>query len=345
MNEVTTVGIDIAKLVFHVEGRDASGKTIFTRQLRRHRMLGFFRKLPRCVIGMEACGSAHYWGRELAALGHEPRLMPPTRVKPYTKRGKKNDHADAGSCCEAVTRPSMKLVPLKSVEQQAALMQHRVRETLIGQRTRLSNAIRGHMAEFGIVARRGDKGFGVLLAFLANEEDEHVPAMIRPILAPLVAQWHATNEQIDAIDRQIATWHKGNADSRRLDTIPQFGPLISSAFIATVTDPKRFDGGRQCAAWLGLVPSQNSTGGKTVLGPITKCGDRYLRKLLVNAGAGLVRRVKVDPGVSPWVAELLKRMPAKQAAVAVANKFARIAWAMLVTGETYRPAALAGAAS
>lgn len=343
MTEVSTIGLDLAKQVFQVEGRDASGRKVISRQLRRRDVLPFFRKLSPCLVGMEACASAHYWGREIAALGHDVRLMPPTRVKPYTKRGKKNDAADAGACCEAVGRPSMQFVPLKTAEQQTALMLHRARKLLIDQRTQLSNAIRAHLAEFGVVARRGDGGFKALLAFLDNEEDPHVPAPIRPILAPLAAQWRAAGEQIEALEQQILAWHKASPDSQRLDTIPHFAALTASAFVATVIDPKRFDNGRQCSAWIGIVPSQHSTGGKTVLGPITKTGDRYLRQLLVNAGAGLIRRVKADPSVSPWIAGLLERMPAKKAAVAVANKLARIAWAVLVSGKTYNASALAGA--
>jgi transposase len=343
MNEVSTIGLDLAKQVFQVECRDASGRTVISRQLRRRDVLPFFRKRPPCLVGMEACASAHYWAREIAALGHDVRLMPPTRVKPYTKRGKKNDAADAGACCEAVSRPSMQFVPLKTVEQQTALMLHRARKLLVNQRTQLSNAIRAHLAEFGVVARRGEGGFKALQAFLDNEEAPHVPALIRPILAPLVAQWRAAGEQIGALEKQIAAWHQANSDSQRLDTIPQFAALTASAFVATVTKPERFDNGRQCAAWIGIVPSQHSTGGKTVLGPITKSGDRYLRQLLVNAGAGLIRRVKADPSISPWIAGLLQRMPAKQAAVAVANKLARIAWAVLVSGKPYRASALAGA--
>lgn len=345
MGEVSTIGLDIAKGVFQVHGVDASGQVVLRRQLRRGAVLKLFAKLPPCVVGMEACGSAHYWGREIAALGHEVRLMPPTRVKPYVGRGKKNDRVDAAACCEAVSRPSMSSVPLKTVAQQAALMLHRTRQLLVEQRTRLANAIRGHLAEVGIVARRGEAGFRALLALLARTEGTHLPAAIRPILIPLAAQWHAAGEQIAALERQIAQWHKGNADSQRLDTIPQFGALIASAFVATVGQPDRFVGGRQCAAWLGLVPSQNSTGGKTSLGRITKAGDRYLRQLLVIAGTGLVRRVTADPDLSPWVAGLLRRMPRKQTAVAVANKLARTAWAILAHGGAYRasPAALTAA--
>jgi len=338
MDKIITIGLDTAKDVFQVDGGNEAGQTVLRRQLRRSEVLKFFRKLPPCMVGMEACASAHYWGREIAALGHDVRLMPPTSVKPYVKRGKKNDQADAAGCREAMTRPRMKFVPIKTVEQQAALMLHRARQLLIEQHTRLSNAIRAHMAEFGIIANKGNAGFAALLALLANEQDEHVPAVIRPILAPLVEQWRTTGEQIGVLDRQIAAWHKGNNDSVRVATIPHFGPIIASAFVATVGDATRFKNGRQCSAWLGVVPSQHSTGGKTCLGPITKTGDRYLRQLLVIAATGMIGRVRADATVSPWLADLLKRMPAKQAAVAMANKLARIAWAVLVSGETYKAA-------
>jgi transposase len=293
----------------------------------------------------EACASAHYWAREIAALGHDVRLMPPSSVKPYVKRGKKNDQADAAGCCEAVCRPSMKFVPIKTPEQQAILMLHRARQLLVEQRTRLSNAIRAHMAEFGVIAAKGNAGFAALLALLANEEDQHIPAMIRPILTPLVDQWRAAGEQADGLERRIIAWHKGDSDSLRLASIPQIGPIIASAFVATVGDATRFKSGRQCSAWLGLVPSQHSTGGKTCLGPITKAGDRYMRQLLVVAATGMLRRVKADPTASPWLVKLLERMPAKKAAIALANKLARIAWAMLTSGERYRAPALEGDAA
>lgn len=337
MKQISTIGLDTAKRVFQVDCGDEAGQTVLRRQLRRGELLKFFAKLPACVVGMEACAAAHFWGREIAAFGHEVRLMPPTRVKPYVSRGKKNDRADAAACREAMGRPNMKFVPLKTVEQQAALALHRARRLLVEQRTRLRNAIRGHLAEFGLVAAKGESGFKALLALLANGQDATIPATIRPILAPLVAQWHTAAEQIDVLERQIAAWHKSNSDSQRVASIPQFGPIIASAFVATVSEPRRFKNGRQCSAWVGLVPSQHSTGGKSCLGPITKCGDRYLRQLLVVGASGLIRRVRTDPAISPWVAELLKRMPPKKAAIAVANKMARTAWAVLVSGQRYDP--------
>jgi transposase len=335
MAEISMLGMDIAKQFFQVEGRDVSGTVVLRRQLRRRGVLKFFRKLPRCVVGMEACATAHYWAREISALGHDARLIPPTSVKRFVKRGKKNDKVDAGACCQAMLSKDIHCVPIKSVEQQAVLMMHGVRQHLVDEATALSNAIRGHLAEIGFVARKGDAGFKALVELLARPAGTPELELIRPILVPLVAQWRTTREQIKAIDRQIARWHKANGDSLRLDTIPHFGPVVSSAFVAKVSDPRRFARGRQCAAWLGNVPSQHSTGGKTCLGPITKAGDRYLRTLLVIAGAGLVRRVKADPGLSPWIAGLLRRMPAKKVAVAVANKLARIGWAVLVSGKPY----------
>ena len=265
--------------------------------------------------------------------------MPPTRVKPYVKWGQKNDKIDAAACCEAVTRPSMQFVPIKTVEQQSALMMHRARQLLVEQRTRLGNAIRGHLAELGIVAVQGQRGLSALLAMVAHPEDAHVPAVIRPVLQVLVEQWHSLAPQIAALERQIIAWHKSNPDSLLLATQPQFGPIVASALVATAGDVKRFSSGRQFSAWIGIVPKQNSTGGKERLvglqptglsrGGITKTGDRYLRQLLVVAATGLIHRARAKPQIAPWFAGLLARMPAKKAAVALANKMARIAWARL----------------
>jgi len=268
--------------------------------------------------------------------------MPPTRVKPYVKWGQKNDKIDAAACCEAVTRPSMQFVPIKTVEQQSALMMHRARQLLVEQRTRLGNAIRGHLAELGIVAVQGQRGLSALLAMVAHPEDTHVPAVIRPVLQVLVEQWHSLAPQIAALERQITAWHKSNPDSLLLATQPQFGPIVASALVATAGDVKRFSSGRQFSAWIGIVPKQNSTGGKERLvglqptglsrGGITKTGDRYLRQLLVVAATGLIHRARAKPQIAPWFAGLLARMPAKKAAVALANKMARIAWAVLLGG-------------
>jgi len=342
MGQVSTIGLDLAKRVFQVHGVDGAGGVVFRRQLRCSEVLKFFAKQPACLVGIEACASAHYWGREIAALGHQVRLMPPTRVKPYVRWGRKNDKVDAEACCEAVSRPSMRFVPLKTVDQQAALMLHRARQVLVEQRTRLGNAIRSHLAEIGIVAMKGQAGLAALLAMLDNPEDPRVPKVLRPILMPLVEQWRSAGAQIAALERQIVAWHQSNPDSQRLATIPQFGPILSSAMAATIGDAARFDSARRCSAWIGLVPKQNSTGGRERLGGITKTGDRYLRQLLVVAASGLITRARAHPERAPWFAGLLARMPAKQAAVALANKMARIAWAVLTKNTVYHaPAAAA----
>ena len=336
MGKVITIGLDIAKNVFQLHGVDAAGQVVLRRRLRRSEVLKLFAQLEPCLVGLEACGSAHYWAREIRALGHDVRLMPPSRVKPYVKRGSKSDAADAEGCCEAVTRPVMRFVPIKSAEQQAALMLHRARALLVGQRTRLANAIRAHLAEVGIVSRKGEGGFRALLVMLDTPADDRLPPALRPILGALAEQWRSAGLQIAALEAQIAAWHEGNADSRRVASIPQIGPLIASAAVATAGDASRFKNGRQFGAWIGLVPSKSGTGGKITLGPITKSGDRYLRQLLVVAATGLIRRVRNDPALNPWLADLLTRMPAKQAAVAMANKLARIIWALLVSGQTYQ---------
>jgi len=332
--KISTIGFDLAKGVFQVHGVDAVGQVAIRRQLRRAEVLKFFRRLPECLVGMEACASAHYWAREISALGHEVRLIPPRRVKAYVKWGKKNDATDAEAICEAVTRPSMQFVPVKSVEQQSALMLHRVRKLLVEQRTKLENALRAHLAELGHVAAKGDAGRSALLALVGKEE--MLPDLARTALIGLVEQIRSFNDQITGLDRSIRLWHQNDAASQLLATIPQFGPVTASAVSATIGDASRFKNGRQFAAWIGLVPIQNSSGGKERLGGITKSGDRYLRQLLLIAATGMIRRVRKDRTLAPWFADLLDRKPAKLAAIALANKLARIAWAMLVTGEIFR---------
>lgn len=342
MKKISTIGLDTAKRVFQVHGVGESGEVICRRQLRRADVLKFFAKLPPCLVGMEACSSAHYWAREISAFGHDVRLMPPRRVKAFVKWGAKNDPADAAACCEAVSRPSMQFVPVKTAEQQSALLLHRARSLLVKQATQLGNAIRGHLAEFGIVAAKGHAGFAALLARLADESDEQIPDLVRSTLDLLAVQWRQLDAQIGALDRRILAWHKNNEASRRLATIPQFGPILSSAIAASIGDPRRFKNGRAYAASLGLVPRQDSTGGKPRLGPITKTGDGYLRRLLVLAAIGMIRRPRA--AAIPWFAALLARKRAKTAAVALANKLARIAWALLAKGATYRSPNLAQAA-
>ena len=340
MSEVSIIGLDIAKSVFQVHGLNAEHRVTVRRQLRRAEVIRFFAKLPPCLIGMEACASAHYWARALTKLGHEVRLLPPAHVKPYVKRGRKNDAVDAAAIAEAVTRPHMQFVPIKTEGQQAALMLHRTRRLLVTQRTMLANALRSHFAEFGIIERVGQAGLGKLVTMALDAPDTELPQAAREALAMLAAQWRDTDAKIEAVEQEILVWHRGNADSLRLATIPGIGPLIASAMVATVGDARRFESGRQLAAWLGLVPSQNSTGGKTVLGPITKMGDRYLRSLLVVGATSTLWRRGKEQGT--WLAALLARKTVRQASVALANKMARTAWAILAKGTAYKkPAALA----
>jgi transposase len=335
MGEAITIGIDIAKSVFQIHGVDADGTVVIRRRVGRAKVLEFFADLPPCLVGMEACATAHLWARELKKLGHDTRLMPPTYVKAYVKRGK-NDAADAAAICEAVTRPSMRFVPIKSVEQQSALMLHRTRDLLIRQRTQLINALRAHLAELGLVAAKGREGLQQLVTAVTDSSHERLPSDAGFACQMIVAQLHAVQTQVNGLDKRIAQAHRANADSKRLDAIPGFGVILSTAVVATMTDPKAFKTGREFAAWIGLVPRQNSTGGKERLGSISKQGDRYLRRLLVVGAISIVRTARTRPDKYPWVIELLARKPAKVVAVALANKMARIAWAVLAKGETYR---------
>jgi transposase len=295
----------------------------------------FFGKLPPCLVGMEACATSHQWARELKKLGHDVRLMPPSYVKAYVKRGK-NDAADAAAICEAVRRPSMRYVPIKSTEQQSALMLHRTRDLLIRQRTQLINAIRAHLAELGLVAQKGREGLQELMRTAADADDEALPSDARFACQAIVAQLQAVQMQIAGLDKRMHQAHRANPASKRLETIPGFGVIVSTAVVATMTDPKAFKTGREFAAWIGLVPRQNSTGGKDRLGSISKQGDRYLRRLLVLGALSVVRRARTRPDKNPWVVAMLGRRPAKVVAVALANKMARIAWAILAKGDTYR---------
>jgi transposase len=327
--------LDIAKSVFQVHGVDGSGATVMRRQLRRRQLLGFFAKQPPCLVGMEACATAHHWAREIGALGHEVRLMPPHYVKPYVKRNK-NDAADAEAICEAVTRPTMRFVAVKSTEQQGVLMLHRTRELMVRQRTMLVNAIRAHMAEFGIVARVGLPQVKALLAVIADEEDGRLPPLARTCLAGLAAQLMSLEREIAAAERRIHAWHRASPASRRLETIPGIGPITASALAASIADPSVFKNGRELAAWIGLVPRQSSTGGKERMGRISKQGDHYLRWLLVAGSMTVIRHAKRRGTANPWLAELIAGKPTKVAAVALANKMARMAWALLSHGGTYQ---------
>lgn len=339
--EITTIGLDIAKRVFQAHGVDASGKAVLRRKLQRVDVLTFFKGLSPCLVGIEACGTAHHWAREITALGHEVRLMPASYVKPYVKRGK-TDAADAEAICEAVTRPSMRFVPVKSAEQQAVLMLHRTRELLVRQRTMLVNALRGHMAELGIIAPQGIARVADLVAVLMREDTASVPALARQALLGLAAELEALGARVDDIEAAILAWHKDNETSRRLATIPGIGPITASAIVATITNPTRFHSARQFAAWIGLVPKQHSSGGKQRQGGISKQGDRTLRRLLVLGATAVIRhaRTKTTPQTA-WLRGVLERRPARLASVAQANKTARIVWALLTRGESYRAPAMA----
>ena len=342
MEAITTIGLDIAKSVFQVHGVDAAGNVIVRRQLKRRNVLAFLEKVPPCLVGIEACATSHHWSREITALGHTVRLMPPAYVKPYVKR-QKNDAADAEAICEAVSRANMRFVETKTPEQQACLMLHRTRHLFIKQQTSVINAIRAHLAEFGIVARVGRNGVEELLRVAADPGDRRVPEVALACIAALGAQLRMLKAQILEFDRQIMAWHRSNETSKRLDEIPGVGPALATALVASVADPKAFRSGRNFSAWIGLVPKQYSSGGKDRLGSISKQGDRYLRSLFTAGALAVIRYAKIHgTRHRPWLAALLARRPTKVAAIALANKIARMAWAMMVKGERYKePAALA----
>ena len=322
MQAITTIGLDIAKSVFQVHGVDAAGQVVIRRQLKRRYVLAFFQKLPPCLVGIEACASSHHWSRELQALGHTVRLMPPAYVKPYVKR-QKNDVADAEAICEAVTRANMRFVATKTPEQQSCLTLHRTRHLFIRQQTSVINAIRAHLAEFGIVAPVGRHGVEQLLSVVADATDKRLPEVARACVAALGAQLRMLKAQILQFDRMITAWHRSSEASRRLDDIPGVGPALATALVASVADPRAFRSGRDFSAWIGLVPKQNSSGGKDRLGSISKQGDRYLRSLFTAGALAVIRYAKIHGTKHrPWLTALLARRPTKVAAIALANKIA-----------------------
>src|SRR4026209_167426 len=338
--QITTIGLDIAKNVFQVHGIDSTEKVVVRKQLRRGQVLAFFKALAPCLIGMEACATAHYWARELTKLGHQVRLMPAKDVKAYVKRNK-NDAADAEAICEAVRRPTMRYVTVKTVEQQGRLMQHRVRDQLMRQRTQLINALRSHMAELGIVAAQGREGLKEVLEIVADANDGKLPVDAKASLMVLAAQLQACQTLIGTLEKRIRAQHKSNERSRRLETIPGIGVVGATAIDATLTDPKAFRSGRDFAAWIGLVPRQDSTGGTQKLGRLSQQGDQYPRRILVVGAHAVLRRARQHPVKYPWLTALLARRPFKVVAVALANKMARIAWVLLAHGGTYRTPELA----
>jgi transposase len=334
MSQIIRIGMDTSKHFFQLHGVDAAEQPVLRRKLRRKEVLGFFAKLPSTVIGMEACGAAHYWARMLCELGHEVKLIAPQHVKPYIKRNK-NDGRDAEGLCEAMSRPTMQFVPVKTEEQQAALMMLGMRERLVARRTQISNAIRGYAAEFGLTVAKGLDKIEPLLADIAANQT--LPVLARDLFAMYGAEYAQLQVELKKIDARLMAWHRANADSRRLAQIPGIGPIVATALVMKAPDPRLFPSGRHFAAWIGLTPKDHSTAGKTRLGTITRAGDEMLRSVLVAGATAVIQQAKKGRGRAwPWLLALLARKSSsKLAAIALANKIARIAWKLLVTGESY----------
>lgn len=333
--KVTTIGLDLAKTVFQVHGVDEHGKAILKKQLKRDQMAVFFVNLPPCLIGMEACGSAHHWARKLASMGHIVKLMAPQYVKPYVKTNK-NDVADAEAICEAVSRPNMRFVPIKDVEQQAVLAMHRVRQGFVKARTAQANQIRGLLSEFGLVIPQGIGHIASRVPELIEDACNELPGSFRVLVQRLLDHLKELDRQVGELEVQIQAWHRGSAVSCKLAQIPGIGPITASALVASIADAKSFDSGRQVAAWLGLVPKQHSSGGKTNLLGISKRGDTYLRTLLIHGARSVIFHGERKADSCTWVKALVERRNKNVAAVALANKNARIVWALLAHDRKYQ---------
>lgn len=332
--KITTVGLDLAKNIFQVHGIDDMGSVIVRRSLRRSQMLPFFSKLEPCLVGMEACGTSHHWARELMELGHEVKLMPPIYVKPYVKRGK-TDAGDSEAICEAVTRPTMRFVAIKSVDQQSVVMLHRTRELLVRQRTQLVNMMRGQLAEFGIILAKGIQHASRFVRQLIEGEIPNIPELAITVVTALADQVRQLQVRIGVLEKELKRWFRADPLAQGLASIPGIGPITATALSSTVTDPHQFTSGRQFAAWLGLTPKANSSGGKERQGRISKMGDQHIRRLLVSGMTSQLQSVRRRPDAYPWVTAMLARKPAKLVAVAMANKAARIAWVVMTRGELY----------
>ncbi|MEY9633432.1 transposase [Bradyrhizobium japonicum] len=335
METIITVGLDLAKSIFQVHGIAENGKVLVRRTLRRSQVLPFFRSLPACLVGMEACGTAHYWANAISEFGHTIRLMPPAYVKAYVKRNK-TDAADAEAICEAVSRPTMRFVPVKSPEEQAAGMVLKTRELLVRQRSQTANAMRAHMAELGIIAATGMTSIAKLVAVLRDDQDRRLPASARAALLEMAEQIESLTTRIDMLDTKIVAAVKADDAARRLTTIPGVGPIIAATVRAVVQDPAAFRTGRDLAAWIGITPRANSSGGKERLGKISKQGNKQLRTLLIVGATSILKQARRGVKLPAWVVSIIARRPYKVAAVALANKMARIIWALLVKGGTYQ---------
>jgi transposase len=334
VDQIIRIGIDTSKHVFQLHGVNAAEEPILRKKLRRQDLGAFFTKMPSTVIGIEACGGSHHWARQLQSLGHEVKLIAPQFVKPYVKRGK-NDAADAEGICEAMSRPTMRFVPVKTAEQQAALMLVGLRDRLIRQRTQLTNAIRGYAAEFGLVAAKGICRIEPLLARI--KADDTLPVLARELFVIHAREYEQLQAQLEEVEDRLMAWHRADECSRRLAQIPGVGPIGASMLVMKTPAPEAFRSARHFAAWLGLTPKDHSTAGKVRLGVITRAGDEALRSVLVVGATAVIRHAQRRQGrASPWLIALLKRKPPKLAAVALANKIARIAWKLMVSGECYR---------